>query len=73
MKISAADYPAYLALKNGTPARFNFDNRPGQDTSGRLCENRSGLDMAGQVLWEPPGRFELSLAEEFFRLVVVMS
>jgi hypothetical protein len=38
-----------------------------------LGENRTGFDILDQVLWQPPGRFELSLAEEFFRLVTVVS
>ena len=66
-------FPAYLALKNGTSARFNFENRSRQDKSGCFCENRTGLDMLSQVLGQPPCRFELSLAEEFFRLVAIMS
>ena len=38
-----------------------------------LDKNSTGLDMLDQVIWQPPGRFKLSLAEEFFRLVAIMS
>jgi hypothetical protein len=66
-------FPAYLVLKNATPVPFSCEIRPRQDKSGCLRKNRTGLDMLEKVLWQPPGRFELSLAEEFFRLVMIMS
>lgn len=55
------------------PGPLGLGNCPRHEESRRLVENAAGLDMFDQVLWQPPGRFELSQAEEFFRLVAIMS